>query len=147
MAVSAFNKFNDFSQQVIKGVHHFATDVYKVCLTNVAPIASQTTLDLVSAHAPPTSAVGYPTGGSATTITLSVSSGVTSVLGTQVVFTATGGSIGPFRYAVLYNDTATSPADAVVGWYDYGTSITLGDTETVTIQFNSATPGTILTLT
>jgi hypothetical protein len=73
-------------------------------------------------------------------------SGTTTVQGTQVVFTASGGSIGPFRYAILYNDTATSPADALIGWWDYGSSITLADTETFTVKFNNASPGTIFTL-
>jgi hypothetical protein len=68
------------------------------------------------------------------------------VSGTQIVFTATAGGIGPFRYAVLYNDTATSPADAAVAYFDYGSSITLGDTETLTVKFNNASPGTMFTL-
>jgi hypothetical protein len=54
----------------------------------------------------------------------------------DVVFTAAGGSIGPFRYAVLYNDTPTSPADPLIGWWDYGSSITLADTETFTVDFD-----------
>ena len=41
----------------------------------------------------------------------------------DVTFTAAGGSIGPFRYVVLYNDTPTSPADPLIGWYDYGTNL------------------------
>jgi hypothetical protein len=68
------------------------------------------------------------------------------VNGTQVVFTATAGGIGPFRYAILYNDTATSPADALIGFTDYGTGVTLADTETLTVKFNNASPGTIFTL-
>ena len=147
MAVSAFNKFNLFSQEVIRGTHNFSSHSFKVALTNTAPIATQASLDTAGLHQPPASAVGYPAGGIATSITRSNTAGVESVQGTQVVFTAAGGSIGPFRYAILYNDSATAPSKALVGWYDYGTSITLGDTETVTIQFNSATPGTILTLT
>ena len=72
--------------------------------------------------------------------------GTTTVSGTQVVFTATAGGIGPFRYVILYNDTATSPADALIGWWDYASSITLADTETFTVKFSNTTPGAIFTL-
>jgi hypothetical protein len=61
-------------------------------------------------------------------------------------FTATTGGIGPVRYAILYNDSATSPADARIAFTDYGSSITLADTETLTVKFNNTSPGTIFTL-
>ncbi len=89
---------------------------------------------------------GYTTGGTATTISLSETSGTTTVNGTEVVFTASGGSVGPFRYVVLYNDSATSPLDALVAWWDYGSSITLADGETFTVKFSNTTPGAIFTL-
>ena len=54
----------------------------------------------------------------------------------DVTFTASGGSIGPFRYAVIYNDSATSPADALVGFYDYGSSVTLNSGESFTTDFD-----------
>jgi hypothetical protein len=54
------------------------------------------------------------------------------------VFTASGGSFGPWRYAVLYNDTPTSPADPLIGWWDYGSSVTTQTGETVTIDFGAS---------
>ena len=80
------------------------------------------------------------------TITTSEVTGTMTVSGTQVVFTASGGNLGPFRYAILYNDTATSPADALIAYWDYASSVTLADAETFTVKFNNATPGTIFTL-
>ena len=71
---------------------------------------------------------------------------LTGEQGSQVVFTATGGQLGPFRYAILYNDTAVSPANALISWWDYGLSLTLNDTETFTVKFNNTDPGTIFTL-
>jgi hypothetical protein len=105
-------------------------------------------LDTGTNHPPPAAANGYTAGGTATTISIAEVTGTTTVSGTQVVFTATAGGIGPFRYAILYNDTATSPADALVAWWDYGTvgGITLADTETFTVKFSNTTPGAIFTL-
>lgn len=140
------NKFQDFAEQLEKGVHNFASHTFKVALTNTAPVATQVSLDTVTNHPPPAAANGYPSGGTATTITTAEASGTMTVSGTQVVFTASGGNLGPFRYAILYNDTATSPADALISYTDYGSSITLADTETFTVKFNNASPGTIHTL-
>lgn len=139
------NKFQDFTEQLEKGVHVFGTHTFKVALTNTAPVATQTTWNTTD-HPAPAATNGYSAGGSATTTAVSESGGTTTVTGTQVVFTASGGNLGPFRYAVLYNDSATSPSKAAVSYCDYGSSITLADTETFTVRFNNASPGTIHTL-
>jgi hypothetical protein len=143
--MATYNKFQDFSEQLIRGVHDWDAHTFKVALTNTAPVATQTTWN-VTDHPAPAAANGYTAGGTATTITIAEVTGTTTVSGTQVVFTATAGGIGPFRYAVLYNDTATSPADAAIAWWDYGSAVTLADTETFTVKFSNATPGAILTL-
>lgn len=144
--MATFNKFQDFSEQLARGVHDFDAHTFKVALTNTLPVNTQVSLDTVTNHAAPAAANGYTAGGSATTITISETTGTTTVNGTQVVFTATAGGIGPFRYAILYNDTATSPADALIGWWDYASSVTLADTETFTVKFSNTTPGAIFTL-
>lgn len=139
---ATFNKFDDFSQQLAKGNHNFGSDVFKVALTNVLPVSAQVSLDLVTNNVAPTNTLGYsPT---ATTVTVSDSSGTTTVQGTQVVFTASGGAIGPFQYAILYNDTASPKY--VIGWFNYASSISLADTETFTVKFNNSSPGTLFTL-
>lgn len=142
--MATFNKFQDFSQQLTEGTQNFGTDVYKVALSNVAPVATNTVFGDITEIS---SGNGYTAGGSTTTITVSETTGTTTVSGTQVVFTASGGSIGPFRYVVLYNDTTTSPNKPLVGWWDYGSSITLADTETFTVKFSNTSPGAIFTLT
>lgn len=141
--MAAYNKFNDFSEQLANGVQNFATDVYKVALSNTAPVATNTILSNITQIS---AGNGYTSGGSTTTITLAEVTGTTTVSGTQVVFTASGGSIGPFRYVVLYNDTTTSPSKPLVAWWDYGSSITLADGETFTIKFSNTSPGAIFTL-
>jgi len=143
--MAAYNKFQDFSEQLVRGVHDWDAHTFKIALTNTAPTATQTTWNITD-HPAPAAANGYTAGGTATTIAISETTGTTTVTGTQVVFTAAGGNLGPFRYAILYNDTATSPADALIAYWDYASSITLADTETFTVKFNNTTPGTIFTL-
>ena len=145
MATSSWTKFQDYSEQSVRGVHDWDAHTFKVALTNTAPVATQTTWNTTD-HPAPAAANGYTAGGTATTISISETTGTTTVTGTQIVWTATAGGIGPFRYAVLYNDTATSPADAAIAFFDYGSSITLGDGETFTLKFNNASPGTMFTL-
>jgi hypothetical protein len=143
--MATYNKFQDFSEQLVRGVHDWDAHTFKIALTNTAPTATDTTWNVTS-HPAPAAANGYTAGGTATTIAVSETTGTTTVTGTQVVFTATAGGIGPFRYAILYNDTATSPADACIAYWDYASSVTLADTETFTVKFNNTTPGTIFTL-
>ena len=119
-------------------VHNLGADSLKIMLTNSAPVATNT----VKANLTDISAGnGYSAGGSAITITASSqTSGTYSLVGNDLVFTASGGSIGPFRYATMYNDTATNKE--LIGWWDYGSSITLADGETFTVDFGAS----ILTL-
>lgn len=132
--------FQDFKEQLGKGVHNLSSNTLKWALTNSAPSATNTILSDITQI---TAANGYTSGGTAVGTPTYTETGGTGTLsaGGTTVFTASGGSIGPFRYAVLYNDTATSPADALIGYLDYGSSITLADTETFTIP-----SGTILTV-
>lgn len=133
-------KFQDFSEQTVRGVHDWDAHTFKVMLTNTAPVATNAVkADLTEIAA----GNGYTAGGTATTITVEEAGGTTTVSGTEVVFTATG-AIGPFRYAVLYNDTAA--ADNLVQFWDYGSAVTLAAGETFTVRFNNASPGAILTL-
>lgn len=130
--MASYNKFNQFTKDLVDGKHNFASATFKVMLTNTAPIATNSVkADLTEISA----GNGYTAGGTATTISTSTSAGTAKVTGTDVVFTAAGGSIGPVRYAVLYNDTAAGKP--LIAWWDYGSSITLLDTETLTVDFDS----------
>lgn len=133
--MAAFNKFNSFVEAIAEKVHNLGSDVLKVMLTNSAPLASNTQKsDLTDISA----GNGYTAGGTAATISSSAqSSGTYKLVLADVVFTASGGSIGPFRYAVLYNDTATNKE--LIGWWDYGSSITLADGETFTVDYDPST--------
>lgn len=132
--MASFNKFNVFTYDALAGKHDFTGDSVKVALTNTAPLAANSTFsDLTEIS----SGNGYTAGGTASgTVTLSTSSGTAKLTCADVVFTASGGAIGPLRYAVLYNDTDASKP--LIGWWDYGSSITLADGETLTIDFDGS---------
>jgi hypothetical protein len=129
-------KFQDFVEQLGKGVHNFGTHTLKVALTNSAPSASTNTVlaDITQIS----NGNGYTTGGATVgSVTYTESGGTGTLAGADVVFTATG-SVGPFRYAVLYNDTPTSPADPLIAYWDYGSSITLANGETFTVDWGAS---------
>lgn len=137
--MASFNKFNQFVADVASGVHQLQTgtsQVFKVMLTNSAPTAA----NAVKADITEISAGnGYTAGGvSVGTITGSQTSGTFKFVGgTDPVVTASG-AVGPFRYVVLYNDTATSPAKPLIGWWDYGSAVTLASGETFTVDLDQA---------
>lgn len=135
--MAAFNKFQDFVEQLGKGVHNFATHTLKAALTNSAPVATNTILGDITQIA---SGGGYTNGAGGgyalDGVSWSETGGTAKLVITDEVITAAGASVGPFRYIVIYNDSATSPLDALIGWYDYGSSITLNDGETLTIDFD-----------
>ena len=108
------------------------SDTWKVALSNTAPDVAT---DAALADAAEISAGnGYTAGGNAASISSSTQSGGTYklVLNSPSTWTATGGAIGPLRYAILYDSTT----DNLVGYWDYGSSITLnaGDTFTVNLD-------------
>lgn len=141
--MAAFNKFNIFTDDLTAAKHDFSSHTFKVMLTNSAPIATNAIKgDLTDI----TAQNGYTAGGTATTITRANTSGTETIKGTDVVFTASGGSFGPFRYAVLYNDSQASPVKPLVGWWDYGSSISLNTSETFTVDTGGDTNNAIFTL-
>lgn len=130
--MATFNKFNSFVEAVAEKTHNLGSDQMVVALTNTAPVATNTVLANITE-------VSYTNCSSrnVTTASSSQSSGTYTQVLTDLTLTASGGSVGPFRYVVLYNDTAAS--DELIGWWDYGSSITLADTETLLIDFSAYT--------
>jgi hypothetical protein len=129
--VATFNKFNSFVEAVAEGVHDLANDQLVVALTAAAnaPTATDTQLsDLTEVT------YTYCSTRNITTSSSSQTGGTYKLVLTDLVLTASGGTVGPLRYVVIYNDDATN--DELIGWYDYGSEITLADTETLTIDFD-----------
>lgn len=132
--MAAYNKIQVFVKDLATKVHNLGADTLKVMLTNTAPIATNALKgDLVDI----TAGNGYTAGGPAPSITSSAqTSGTYKLVLGDVTITASGGSIGPFRYVALYNDTPTSPAKPLIAWWDYGSAVTLASGESFVIDFD-----------
>lgn len=133
--MATYNKFEVFTLDLVNGVHDFDADVFKVYLSNATPSAAA---DAVKADlAEIAGGSGYTAGGNTTTISTATASGVAKVTGTDpTTWTASGGTIGPFQYVVLYNDTAAS--DPLIAWWDYGAPITLQIGDTFSVDFSAS---------
>jgi hypothetical protein len=133
--MAAAIKFETFSEHLAEKVHNLDTDTIKIALSNTAPNAATNT---VFANITEISAGnGYTAGGADVQNATSRTGGTTTVTAVDVVITASG-SVGPFRYVVAYNDTPTSPADPLIEYWDYGSSITLASGETFTADFGAS---------
>lgn len=147
LVMAAFNKFHIFVEALAEKNHNLQTDTLKVYLSNTAPNAStHATFDGTTGTTGPaeiTAKNGYTAGGNVATMQGSVqAAGIyTLTLNDPALWTATdatdGTGIGPFRYAVLYNSTATT--NNLIGWWDYGSSITLSLAESFAVDLNQVT--------
>lgn len=131
--MASFNKFRSFVEAIAEKVHNLGSDTLKVALTAAAnaPVNTNTVLANLTE-------ISY-TNCSSRTLTVSgsaQSAGTYKLTITDLTLTASGGTVGPFRYVVLYNDTATN--DELIGWYDYGSDITLASGETLLINFDDS---------
>jgi len=132
----AFNKYDCFVQDKGRKVHNLNADTLKIALTNTAPNAGTHTVlaDITEIAA----GAGYSAGGGTVAGTsYTQTAGVAKLAGNDVVITASGGTIGPFRYAVLYNSTPA--AGPLIGWWDRGAPITLADGDSFTQDFTDNT--------
>jgi len=131
--MASFNKFQPFVENLAEKVHNLGADQLVVALTNVAPSAANGVLADITQVS-----YTYCSSRNITTVSSGQSGGTYKLTLQDLVLTASGGSVGPFRYVVLYNDAPSSPLDPLIGWYDYGSSITLNDGETLTIDFDDS---------
>lgn len=129
--MATFNKFNSFVEAVAEKVHNLGSDQLVVALTAAAnaPVATNTQLSNLTQ-------ISYTNLSSRniTTSTSAQTSGTYKLVLTDLTLTASGGAVAPFRYAVIYNDTATN--DELIGWYDYGSDLTLQNGESLLIDFD-----------
>lgn len=129
--MATFTKFQPFVEALAEKKHNLGSDTLKIALTNSAPSASYSQLSEITE-------ISY-TNLSSRTITTSTSaqtSGTYKLVLADLTLTASGGSVAAFRYIVLYNDTATN--DDLIGYYDYGATVTLTDGNSITIDFDGS---------
>ena len=127
--MAEYTKFNSFVEAIAEKVHNLGSDAIMVALCSVAPVAGNAVLtDLTQ--------IAYTNCSSraVTTTSSTQTAGTYKLVLADLVLTASGGSIAPFRYVVLYNNTATNKE--LIGFFDYGSSLTLLDTETLTLDFD-----------
>ena len=138
--MATFNKVNDFVVNVVHDMD-LASDSILVALSNTTPGSESTnpTTDGNGILANVTE-VAYTNLSSraVTTTSSSQTSGTYKLVLADITLTSSGGSTGPFRYVYIYNDTPTSPADPLIGYYDYGSSITLNDGDSFTVDFDAS---------
>jgi len=135
----AFTQFDDFKEQLLSGKHDFTAsgNVIKAMLVlSPAPVAATHAVkaDLTEIAA----GNGYTAGGTDIQNTVTQTGATSQVGATDVTWTASGGPIANFRYVVLYNDSQATPAKPLVGFYDYGSTVTLSDTESFTVDFSTS---------
>ena len=129
--MATYNKFNATVEDLAHKKHNLSTDQLKIALTNSAPSAGNSVLaDITEITYTNCSSRDITTSASAQT------SGTYKLTLTDLTLTASGGSVGPFRYIVVYNDTAVG--DPLIAWFDYGSSITLANGESLDIDFDNA---------
>ncbi len=130
--MATFQKFNQFAEDLCKGVHNLATGALVLALSAVAPVAANSIL----ANLTQISYTNLSTR-AVTTTSCVQTAGTAKLLLVDVVLTATG-TVASFQYVSLYNDTPSSPADPLIGFYDYGSGLVLLNGETFTVDFDGS---------
>lgn len=139
--MASFNKFQQFVEDLGKGVHNFTSDgtstvTVALCAAADAPVATNSVLANLTQISYTNLSSRVVTG-----VTWEHTTGTVTMTADDLVLTASG-AVATFRYVVIYNDDPTSPADPLIGWWDYGSDVTLASGETFTIDFTTG----ILTL-
>lgn len=127
--MATYNKIQAFVENLAEKVHNLGADALTYALTNSAPVNTNTILGNLTEISYTNCSSRVPS------ITTSAqTSGTYKLVLADLTLTASGGTVGPLRYITLYNDTPTSPADPLICWWDYGSAITLADTETLLLD-------------
>ncbi len=138
--MAAYNKINAFVQDICQGVHNLNTGALTIALTTTAnkPVATNSVLANLTQISYTNLSARVPTNSGCTQ-----TSGTAKLVLQDLVLTASG-AVAAFGAIVLYNDTPTSPADPLIAWWEYGSDVTLANTETFTIDFDQS--GGVLTV-
>jgi hypothetical protein len=128
--MATFVKIDSFVENLAEKKIDLSGAGLTVALTNTAHTASWDELaDLTE--------VAY-TNLSARVLTVSTSaqtSGTYKLVIADLTLSATG-TVGPFRYVYVYDDASTG--DKLIGYYDYGSSITLQNGDSLLLDFDGS---------
>ena len=129
--MATFNKFNAFVEDVANKIHDLGADQITVALSSTAQTAGMANLAALTGE------IAYTNLSSRNVTTTSATqvAGVLSLILQDLVLTASG-AVATFRYVVFYNSTAAG--GALIGWYDYGSNVTMANLETFTIDLTDA---------
>lgn len=133
--MASYVKFQAFVEHLAEKVHNLGSDQLTIALTNTAPDSAA---DAVLADLPTEVTYTNLSSRNVTTSTSAQTSGTYKLVLADLTLTSSSGTTGPLRYVILYNNTPTSPADPLIAYWDYGSSITLADGETLTIDFDGS---------
>ena len=136
--MASFVKIPDFIKNVVHNMD-LESDTIAIALSNTAP-GSESTNPATDGNGilGNVTEISYTNCSSRTVSTTSSSqtSGTYKLVLADLQLTASGGAVGPFQYVYVYNDTVTTPADPLIGYYDYGSALTLNDGDSFTVDFS-----------
>lgn len=135
--MATVQKFNQFVENILKGVHNFTSD--STCTVTCALSAAANAPTASNSVLADLTQISYTNLSSrvVTGITAEQTSGTVPLTATDLVLSASGGAVAAFRYISFYDDDPTSPADPLIGYLDYGSDLTLNDGDSLTLDFGS----------
>jgi hypothetical protein len=147
--MATFNKMQQFVADLGTKLINLNTDALTILLTNTVPNVADTLVDTTTSTCTVKATSnaleiaagnGYTKKGAAIgSVAYSQTSGTGKLTGNAVTFSASGGTIGPFQYAVLYDDTSgTTSTRSALGWWNYSSAVTLADGESFKVAADTA---------
>lgn len=136
--MATFTFFHEFKKFLADGTIDLDSHTFKAVLTNTAPVVA--TDDQLADIVEIAAGNGYTAGGlTLATVTWLETGGGTGVWrfsADDFAWTAAGGSIGPFRYIVICDDTPVG--DPLVGLIDWGSAVTVPDGGVFTVDIGAS---------
>jgi len=130
--MAALNKFNQFVENLAKGVHNFTSDAtctLRVALSNTLPTVTDALLSDITEISYTNISTREITG-----VTAEQTAGIVTLTATDLVLTASG-TVPDFKYIIIYDDDPSSPLNPLIGWYTHSTTVSLTTAQTFTIDF------------